>query len=370
MKKVLVVIESLARGGAERLLVTTLTHLDRSRFDVAVVSLFGPNPLAEEIRELGIDVEEYGLSGPKDLIQAVLRLRRTIRDRGVDVVHTHLFSANVAGRVAAMGSAPVITTLHNPDYGQEGPPTGVGLRRIIDGATAHILRPSYLAVSEDVRTDYLRHLSVNEIRVLYNYLDVQALQRSLGLVDRSEARRDLRVSDDAFVILHVGRLHAQKGHDTLLQAFAQLVRERPRCRLLLAGEGPLQGTIEASVRALGLEGHVGLLGAVADTSTLYVAADAFAFPSRYEAFGMSLLEAMGAGLPSVVTGVGGILEVTSLESSVVVPPNDPRALCAGLRLLEGDSERRSMLAEGGRQRAMEFDVSIWLPELERVYAAA
>ncbi|MGI9628588.1 MAG: glycosyltransferase [Longimicrobiales bacterium] len=370
MKKVLIVIESLARGGAERLLVTTLTHLDRRRFDVTVVSLFGPNPLADEIRGLGIEVLEYGLAGPRDLIRAVFRLRRTIRERHVDVVHTHLFSANVAGRVAALGSAAVITTLHNPDYGQEGPPSGVGLRRLIDGATAHLCRPSYLAVSEDVKSDYLRHLSLSEVQVLHNYVDLASFQCDLDSVNRSQARGVLGVSDEDFLVLHVGRLHVQKGHDTLLRAFSWLVRDRPQCRLVLAGEGPLRNAIEASVRALGLESQVQLLGGVADTASLYVAADVFVFPSRYEVFGMSLLEAMGAGLPSVVSGVGGILEVTSMESSVVVPPDDAEALCAGLRLLEGDSDRRRALAEFGRRRAMEFDVSVWLPELERLYAVA
>lgn len=369
-RRVLMVIDSLGRGGAERLLVTTLTHLDRTRFEVTVAVLFGPNPMAEAIRAKGIEVEELGLAGPKDLLSAVWKLRRLIRDGRFHVVHTHLFSANVAGRIAASGVACVITTLHNPDYGCEGPSHGFSARRLVDGGTAHLLRPSYLAVSRDVKDDYGRQLAIDGIEVLYNYMDVEQLQRDVQAVEGDRVRRDLGLAPDSFVVLNVGRLHAQKGHDVLLQAFAALARRRPRCRLVLAGEGPIRGQIESEAKALGLDEEVLFLGSVRDPVELYAAADAFAFPSRYEAFGMALLEAMGAGLPSVVSRVGGIVEVTSEASSILVRPGDSESFFQALSVLEGDPSRCRRLGEEARLRAASFDVSIWLPKLERIYAAA
>ena len=363
-------IESLGRGGAERLLVTTLSHLDTLRFEVVVASLFGPSSLAGEIRDLGIEVVELGLGGPKDLARAVLPLRRLIRRRRIDVVHTHLFTANVAGRLAARGLAPVVTTLHNPDYGAEGPAHGFGLRRLLDGSTAHLCPPLYLAVSEHVRDDYRAHLGLSGVRVLHNYLDVDGFRRRAEGVDPSGVRHRLGLRDEDFVGVHVGRFHRQKGQDVLLRAFAGLAPSDPSLRLVLTGDGPDKVGIEALASSLGIAASVTFTGQVPDPVELYAAADVFLFPSRYEAFGMALLEAMAMGLPSVVSSVGGILEVTTGETSIHVTPEDEQGLAEGLRAIRGDRSRRLTMGAAARERASAFDISRLLPRLEGIYATA
>ena len=369
-KRILVAIETLSRGGAERLLLTTLGHIDRTRFDVEVAALFGPNPLAREIRADGFTVHELGLDGPRDLVRAVAGLRRLLRDGAFDLVHTHLFSANIAGRLAAGRSTPVITTLHNPDYGQEGPDHGWGVRRLLDGSTALLCQPTMTAVSEDVRGDYRRHLCLDDVGVIHNYIDVAGFVRDLDRRCRSTERARLGIPDDALLILHAGRFHRQKAHDVLVSAFATLAGRAPHAHMVLAGHGPERVAVEAQIEAAGVADRIRLLGSVSDVEGLYAAADIFAFPSRYEAFGVALLEAMAAGLPSVVTRVGGIGEVTNEEASLFVEPDDVDGLAEGLTRLIEDEELRVRMTYGARRRATAFDVGIWLPELERLYEVA
>lgn len=367
-RRLLVVIESLGRGGAERLLVTTLSHLDRARFDVSVATLWGPDALGPQVRDLGIEVVDLGLRGPRDVARAIRPLRRLIRRSGVDLVHTHLFAANVAGRVAARGLAPVVTTLHNPDYGREGPEGGPGGRRLLDGATAHLWPPTYLAVSDDVRRDYRTHLCLDRIRVLPNYLDVAGFRAAVAAADPMAVRRGLGLLPETFVFLHVGRFHHQKGHDVLIRAFGELARRCSDVALVLAGGGPAREEMEALARQVAPTAAIVFAGEVPEPASLYAAADAFVFPSRYEAFGMALLEAMASGLPTVVSAVGGILEVTTPETSLRVRPGDGHELAVAMEDLVAGPDLRSRLGRAGAARSEWFDVARLLPRLERVYA--
>ena len=369
-KRVVIAIESLRRGGAERLLLTTLNQLDRDRVLPLVVTLFDPNPLASDIRDLGIDVVELGLRGPRDLIRGVLQIRRVLREFDADLLHTHLFTANIAGRFASVGLCPVVTTLHNPDYGSEGPGGFFGLRKKLDRLSSSLVPTTFLAVSEDVRADYTEHLGLDDIHVVPNYIDVTGFREEVRSVDRSEARARFQIPKGSQVVLHVGRFHPQKDQETLVRAFALLQREVPRAHLVLAGSGPDRGRIEALVTSLLLQDSVTFTGAVAEVAALYRAADVFCFPSRYEAFGIALLEAMAAGVPAVASDVGGIREVAGDGGAVLVPPGSPERFAESLRdLLTGEADWQKA-SESGMWRARYFDARERIAEVEALYAGA
>lgn len=367
MRRVLVAIDSLGYGGAERLLLTTLTHLDRSRFEPVVVSLSGPNPLAGPVRDLGVEVLELGLAGPRELLRAAAELERLIRRRDADIVHTHLFTSNVAGRLAARGRRPVVTTLHNPDYGREGPGR-LGLRRLLDGCSAHLWRPTFLAVSEDVRRDFASQLGIGDIHLHPNFLDLVELRRRIESASRPAVRAALGVGERDFLLLHVGRFHRQKGQDVLLEAVAALGAGFSDLRVVLVGDGPDRSAARDLACRLGVADRVRFAGPTAEPEQLYAAADAFVFPSRYEAFGMALLEAMAAGLPTAVSEVGGITELTTPRTSLRVPPGDPVRLAEAIARLREDRPLRLRLSEAARERATRFDAEAGVRALESVYA--
>jgi glycosyltransferase involved in cell wall biosynthesis len=367
---VLNVIGALGLGGAERLLVTMHRHLDRTRFEPAVACLFGPNPLAEDLRLLAVPVYELALSGPFDLLSGILRLRRLVREERFEVVHTHLYYANVAGRFAAWGRAPVVTTLHNPDYTYEDPGTLLFRgKKLLDLLTGRWINKALLAVSDDVRRDFERQLGFSGIQVIPNYIDLEAFQQSLDRFDRQTLRKEARLGKDEVVVLNVGRLHPQKGQDVLIDAFARARRQVPQLVLVLVGEGRFREGLEEKARAAGLAAAVQLRGALRDVTPYYKMADIFVFPSRYEAFGIALLEAMAAGLPVVASKTGGIPELVTEEAGLLVSVGDVHGLATALTSLATDPVRRDRLGSAAKAQARAFDVRLHLPVLEKLYAS-
>jgi len=370
-KVVLTLIESLRLGGAERLVATTVPRLSQDRFRPLVAYLHGPATLAEEIRAAGVAVHEIGFRGPRDIPLAVGRVRSLLRRERVDVVHTHLYFANVVGRLAARRLARVISTLHNPDYTHEARPTLRFLaRKGLDRATLALARPRLIAVSDEVRRDYEKHFGARDIRVLHNYVDTTALATEVAAVDRAAERRARGCGPSDVVLLHAGRFHPQKAHDVLLRAFAEALREAPTLRLLLAGSGALESEMRELAGRLGIGDRVRFLGEVARMAPVYAVADAFAFPSRYEAFGIALLEAMVAGLPAVVSRVGGIPEVATADTALFVGRDDVGELAAGMVRLARDAELRARMGAAATRVAARFDASVWIPRLEAIYDEA
>jgi glycosyltransferase involved in cell wall biosynthesis len=136
---------------------------------------------------------------------------------------------------------------------------------------------------------------------------------------------------DAFVFGSALRLSAEKNPFGLLDAFASVLKQFPRCWLVLAGDGPLHARVLAHARALGVERHVRLLGARDDLERFYPMLDCFVLPSFSEGLPLALLEAMAAARPLVSTAVGQVPDVLAGLRAALVPPGDNDALAAAMR---------------------------------------
>jgi len=212
-------------------------------------------------------------------------------------------------------------------------------------------------------------MGFSPIRVLHNFLVLEEFDAGLRSVDRQTAREELGVGPEEVLLLHVGRHHVQKGLDLLLEALFELRRNGVGAVFRQAGGGPLTPVLRARASALGLEEAVQWLGVRGDVERLYRAADLFVFPSRYEAFGLSLLEAMAAGVPCVASSAGGIEEVVGSTGARLVPVGDALSLFETLLQLCRDRDSRAALGAAGRARAIVFDARDRIPRLEAFYAA-
>jgi glycosyltransferase involved in cell wall biosynthesis len=153
-------------------------------------------------------------------------------------------------------------------------------------------------------------------------------------------------------VLGIGRLVPQKGFDILVEAFGSDAVSA--LSLVIAGEGFERQSLTARAAELGVDGRVNLLGSVdrIRLARLLHGARVFALPSRGEAFGIALLEAMAAGIPSVAAATGGVTEFArDGVNALLVPPDDPARLADALALLANDEERRERLTAGGRETA-------------------
>jgi glycogen synthase len=169
-------------------------------------------------------------------------------------------------------------------------------------------------------------------------------------------------------VLAVGRLVAQKGCDVLIEALAS--ESLASLELVIAGEGPERATLEQRAKRMGLAERVHLVGAVdrSRLSGLLAGAEVFAFPSRGEPFGIALLEAMAAGVPSVATRAGGVVEFARDEqNALLVPPDAPEALAAAILRIRSDDSLGARLSAAGRETARTFSWGSIVPQYEQVY---
>ncbi|WP_128981328.1 glycosyltransferase [Streptomyces roseicoloratus] len=314
--KVLHVITGLGIGGAEQQLRLLLRHLPvRS----TVVTLTNPGAVADGIEADGTPVIHLGMTGNRD-VGALPRLTRLIRQGGYDLVHTHLYRACVYGRPAARlaGVRAVIATEHSlGDTQIEGRPLSAGTRALY--LATERLGTSTVAVSPSVARRLTRWgVAPSRIRVVPNGIETERFAFDPGA--RASARSALGLPADAFVVGGVGRLVPGKRFDRLVRAVAEV----PEARLLLVGEGGERDRLLRLAEECGAKDRVLLPGACQDPPAgpaarpvpgsrppgpacspgpglpaLLAAMDVFVSTSPDETFGLAVVEALAAGLPSL-----------------------------------------------------------------------
>lgn len=188
---------------------------------------------------------------------------------------------------------------------------------------------------------------------------------AVDMAERERVRDELRLSPDAFAVVYVGGLEERKHPLTAAEAVLELGRSGQEAVLLVAGDGPQRADLERlagpSVRVLGFRD---------DAHTLLAAADAFVMPSEREGLSLALLEAMGRGLPVVVSDGVGNPEAVG-DAGIVVPLGDSGALARELGRLAAEPAERARLGEAGRRRVEErFTLERWEADMRRVFATA
>jgi glycosyltransferase involved in cell wall biosynthesis len=285
---------------------------------------------------------------------------RAVREERPDLLHTHLVHADVYGSLASrVTGTPLVSTRHNDDRYLLGP------FRFVDRAFARRAR-RLIAISDAVRVFLERagHDPRNLITVRYGLDELPA-------APSSPTPAEAGIPDGAPLALAVGRLIEQKDHATLVRAFAQVRVAHPEARLAILGAGPLQEATRGLVSSLGLSDAVVLPGRTAIRDWLE-RADMFVHTSRWEGFGIVLLEAMLAKLPIVATSVSAVPEVVvDGETGLLYGPGDAAGIAEGLGALLGDRERATRLGAAGYARARsEFSVAQMVEKTLAVYDAA
>jgi glycosyltransferase involved in cell wall biosynthesis len=364
MRRVLVLIKGLGRGGAEQLLASAAPHLDRSRFRYEVAYLLPwKNALVGELERHGLAVT--CLAGGRGVAWA-LRLASLVRERDIDLVHAHLPYAAIGGRLALAGPGRprLVYTEHN--VWQSYKPATYWANLLTFARTDHVF-----AVSDVVRASVryprgLRWRRLPPLETLYHGLDPMAVERAPA---PDGVREELGIPAHAPVVGTVANFRHTKGHGYLLRA-AELVRRTvPDVRFLLVGQGPLEAEVRRESDRLGLGGTVIFAGFREDVPRLTAAIDVFALSSLHEGLSIALMEAMALGKPPVVTSVGGLPElVEDRRHGLLVPPADAPALAAGIVTVLQDPALRARLGEAARQRAADFDIRTAVRRMEEVYA--
>jgi glycosyltransferase involved in cell wall biosynthesis len=358
---VLLLTKGLGRGGTERLLLGTVRHLDRARFRVEVAYLLPwKDALVADIEAEGVPVHCLHAARPAS-VGWLLRLRRLVYERRIDLVHTHMPLTAAAARAALPRGRPVFVHTEHNLWDRYRRPTRWA-NRLTYGRNAAVI-----AVSEGVaRSIANRRVPVE---VVTHGTDLGAVRR--GADARAAARAELGLADDDAVVGTVGNFTAKKDHATLLRAMAALGRDLPAARLVLVGSGPLEADLRHRAGDLGLADRASFVGSRHDVLELLPAFDVFALSSRFEGLPIALLEAMATGLACVATRVGGVPEVVSDgRDGLLVEPGDPDALATAIGKVLADDRLAAELARRAAARAADFQLSAAVRHIERVYLRA
>lgn len=355
-------VESLERGGLERVVVTLARQQASAGHDVAVACLFVEGVLAPELRAAGIHVSCLHKRPGVDL-RAIAALRALYRSERVDIVHSHNAVANYYAAAAAVGST---VRLVNTRHGMGAQASG-RKERLFKLSVART--DAVVAVCRAARKMFAANRLAPDakLQVVLNGIDLQG--QVPGAMQAAQARRDLNLDVGDFVIGTVGRLNGAKNHRRLLDAFALLRRNRSASRLVIIGGGELHADLERHAAHLGLGTAVLFAGDRSDARSLLPAFDLFAMTSDTEGYSLALLEAGAAGLPCVVSDVGGNAEIVQQGvTGLVAASNDPAAFAAGFERLAHDTDLRHRMGRQAREWVERHgSASAMAADYERLY---
>lgn len=355
-------ITELRPGGAERCVYELATRLDRSRFDVQVVALRGGS-VADELTAAGVKVTVLGVGCKcSPMVVGKLRsLRCLLKRERIVLLHTHLFHAGLAGRLAARraGTGRLVHTVHVAE--RRWRPWQFAFAKRTAGRCDRVI-----AVSQSVKDWHQARtgLADEHYTVIPNGVDTEAFSPDADA--RERLRRQWQVGPDDVAAVFVGRLARQKGVDVLLAATEQFLARTPNATLLIAGDGPMWRKVQRFCRA---SGRARCLGFVDDVPGLLNAADLFVLPSRWEGWPLALGEAMSTGLPAIGADSPGIRDVIDPgRTGLLVPAEDPAALAGAMAELAGSAELRQRLGSAGQRHIREgFSVGQYIGAHEGLY---
>ncbi|PIR44957.1 MAG: hypothetical protein COV10_01995 [Candidatus Vogelbacteria bacterium CG10_big_fil_rev_8_21_14_0_10_51_16] len=357
-KKILIIINNLGIGGAERLVAGDINEMLRMGIDVSLVTLV-PEPPKSFASVLHLKLDRFRCIHFKHFldIPAWFKLGRFIRVSKPNLVITHLWFANTIGRIAAKiaGAKNVVSFEHNV---YDTVKTG---KMFFVDRCLQFLSNKIIAVSDAVKESLVRHaICESKIEVLCNGIDTKPFSVTC---DRLKIRREYGVPENVFLYLFIGRLIHQKAVDILIEAFKRI--ETDAC-LLIVGQGKDRDMLEELVKKLGLQKRVIFAGIRNDVPQLLMSSDCFVLPSRHEGLPMVLIEALAAGAATIVSDFASAGEVVTHEKNgLILPREDVDALAHAMMRIKNDANLRESLILESKRSAERFSISNHVEALAR-----
>lgn len=360
--RVMVLIPSVeGTGGTERSLLLSLAAFEERGVAVDVVVFSSFTSRIDELIAEGATVTD--LSSASSRLDLVRQVRRLLRERQIDVLHTMLYDGDVIGRLAAWGTGvAVLSSMVSAVAAPSDRPVGFKARLAwhLDAFTARHLCDHVHAVTPGVRQTALEwfRLRPERVTVVERGRDPQALGvRSAPR--RAAAREALGLTDREEVVIAAGRHYPDKDHLALVAAVSMLQPQRPGLHLVLAGRpGPMTDALTAAAAQVPDPKRIHILGHREDVAELMAAADVFAQPSRREGAAGAVIEAAALSLPIVRSDVDGLRgQFRDEVEALVVPVGDVPALAAGIVRVLDDPDLAARLGAAARAS---FDASFQL----------
>jgi glycosyltransferase involved in cell wall biosynthesis len=352
--RVMVLVDTLAAGGAERLAVELACALDRDAFAPHLVATKRGGPLEERLAVAGVPYRVLGRRGRSSPRAAAAALGLA---RASDLIHSHLFGNNVWGALLARAAGvPLVAHEHNRAWRQ------TAFERMLDRALVGRAATRVVCVSTDAARPLLdAGVDPAKLELVPNGIALGAA------LSRDEARRALGLPAAVPVVGAVASLRPEKALDVLVRAFGRLAARRPELVLCLVGDGTERDRLRTLAQGL----RVVFAGERTDAPRLASAFDVAVLCSRSEGLPLSALEALAAGTPLVGTRVGALPDLLSGGAGVLVEPGDDAELAAAIGNLLDDPVRAAAAGRVGREVvAARYRLDTAVGRVERIYREA
>lgn len=366
--KLALVIGSLGGGGAERVMAMLANAWSRRGAEVTVVTVDNSGSdryeLDPAVKRISLDLMRraaHWWQGAVNNIRRVRALRVGLRTANPDAIISFLTSTNVLSVLAA-GPLGVPVIISERSSSHERPPVVWRLLRILVYRTATAI----VVQTRRGSSWFAKRTPKVPVHVIPNPVQVD-----FDMGPDLTARRVLNDCRNRNVLIAVGRLAVEKGHDILIRAFARVAGDRPDWLLLILGEGPERNQLVTLSRELGVADRVLLPGFSGTPPVLLQRAQLFVLPSRYEGFPNALLEAMACGLPCVSSDCpnGPAELIDHLKSGLLVPPENVEALAAALAQLMDDPSLRQRLGRAARAGMATYSLESIVAQWQTLFEA-
>lgn len=365
---ILHLIDSGGMYGAEKVVLTLLKELQGSQY-AGILGCIREGEserpqIAAEAEKEGIPVQYFTMRRGLNL-SGLQSIRKFVEVQGLGLVHSHGYKTNILLSLLPGRSFNTVSTVHG--WAKQSAGMKGKFYEFLD-AVALKRMDRVIAVSKAVLEDLTkRGLKKDRIGLIYNGIHIDGDTPDF---DPLSLRRKYGIQRDAFIIGTVGRLAKVKGHAHLIEAMPSILEEIPDCQLVIAGDGPLKGDLEAIIKRLGLIDNIKLLGYVGEIRALLEMIDLFILPSLSEGLPIVLLEAMVSEKPIVAASVGGVPEaISGPELGILVPPANPQMITDAVISLFRDKERMERVGiNAGRRVRNAFSAANMAKQYVDVYS--
>ena len=364
-KRVLHVIDTLDLGGAQTFLLGLVKCHNRLRYLPEVACMHGRGVYTSDFEKNGITV--HSLSPCKFPPYYLPNFWRLMSSGGYDILHFHLFGANLCAKpLAIMAGHPAII-VHDQcnDATREKNPLLLAFDAFWNRCSNHVI-----AVSESTRRYLLdrEDLPDEMVAMIPNGIDAKDFKPATECQKR-DSRNALGLPEDVVLIGGFGRLVPQKNFSLFLDVAAQIIRRYPNLIFVIAGTGPQEKALKAKASDRGLCNSVRFLGHVSDRVGFCRALDVLLITSDFEGTPMTLLEAMASGLPVVASAVDGIAEVcTNGKDALLVPPHNLENFVSALERVLGEERLAWKLGENARRTILgRYEILGLVRRIEALY---
>ena len=358
------VVHSMDIAGVEKVVYSIVKGLDNEKFSFSICCLDFIGELGERLIKEGFEVISLDRTPGTDF-SLIRKLIRILKDQQIDIVHTHQYTPYFYGATAAIfsGRSKVIFTEHGRHQPDRLRPRRVIYNQFLNLFTGRITGVSNFSKDSLVRFE---RLPARKIDVIYNGIKLEEFKIS---IDREAKRMELGMDRDEIAIGMIGRFDPVKNHSLLLEAFKEVIKNIPKAKLLLIGDGPLRESLQFTVYSLQLERNVIFLGIRRDIPQVLQALDIYCLSSIAEATSLTLLEAMAVGLHVVATDAGGNPEIVLRDQTgILVSPSNYIEFAKAIITLAQDSEKRRRMGEAGKKRVKSlFTMDKMLEQYENLY---